>query len=336
MGTNSSIPHRSYTVAPTMPTPTSGVLPYTSAAAFRTALKALFAAIAKQDPRYTVNELQRQFAYDRILSRCFSTDGSERWVLKGAGALLARLPDARHSKDIDLYYAELAAPEEATAALVAAADRDIGDHFRFEVTKTTPLQEAAKGRRVHLSAYLGGLYATFHVDVVVGTPMSGQPDTVPPLTPLHLEGLVRPPYRAFPLADHCADKLCAIIETHEQAGGIRVSSRVKDLVDLALIARSQTVDGPALRAAILAGTGQRGLPLPTAFAVPDLDAWRTGFTRTASAAPGQPIPFADAVQLVKRFLDPVLAGPVSARWDPHKGWRPPGSADPAASEGTTA
>jgi len=320
-----------------MASSTPGELSYTSAAAFRTALKARFTAIAKQDPRYTVSELQRQFAYDRILSRCFSTDDAQRWVLKGAGALLARLPDARHSKDIDLHYAELAAgAEEATGALVAAADRDLGDHFRFEVTKTTPLQEAAKGRRIHLSAYLGGLYAAFHVDVVVGTPMSGWPDLVPPLTPLHIEGLVRPLYRAFPLPDHCADKLCAVIETHEQAGGIHVSSRVKDLVDLALIARSQTVDGPALRAAIVLGAAHRGLPLPAAFAVPDWEAWRTGFTKTISAAPGQSMSFADGLHLVQRFLDPVLAGPVNARWHPQTGWNAAGAPDPAASEGTTA
>ena len=331
MGTNSNTPRRVYTAVPSAPATGPRELPYTTAAAFRTALKARVTAIAKQDPRYTVNELQRQFTYDRILSRCFSGEDGQRWVLKGAGALLARLPDARHSKDIDLYYAELAAgPEEATAALLAAADRDIGDHFRFEATKTTQLQEAARGRRIHLSAYLGGLYATFHVDVVVGTPMSGQPDTVPPLTPLHIEGLVRPSYRAFPLSDHCADKLCAMIETHRQVGGTYVSSRVKDLVELALIARSQTIDGSALRAAILAGTAHRGLPMPTAFAVPDWDAWRTGFTKTIAAAPGEAMPFADAVQLVTRFLDPVLAGPVDARWNPGFGWSTPGPSDPSA------
>ncbi len=135
-------------------------------------------------------------------------------MLKGAGALLARLPGTRHSKDIDLYHAERsAAPDAAVAALARAADRDLGDHFRFELTKTTPLQETAKGRRVHLSSYLGSLYATFHVDVVVDTSLSGEPDKVPPLTPLRIDGLLRPPYRAFPLPDHCADKPCAIIAT---------------------------------------------------------------------------------------------------------------------------
>jgi len=53
-------------------------LPYLDAAAFRAALKARFAVIAKQDSRYTVNELQRQFAYDRLLSRCFCAEDGER------------------------------------------------------------------------------------------------------------------------------------------------------------------------------------------------------------------------------------------------------------------
>ncbi|MCA1681716.1 MAG: hypothetical protein LC700_00855, partial [Actinobacteria bacterium] len=50
------------------------------------------------------------------------------------------------------YYAERAAePDAAVAALARVADRDVGDHFRFELTKTTPLQETAKGWRVHLA-----------------------------------------------------------------------------------------------------------------------------------------------------------------------------------------
>lgn len=267
---------------------TGDELPYATAAAFRTALKVRFTEIAKHDSRFSVAELQRQFAYDRILSRCFSADDADRWMLKGAGALLARLPVARHSKDIDLYYAECAAaPDASVAALAHAADRDVGDHFRFELTKTTPLQETGKGRRVHLCAYLGSLYATFHVDVVVDTFLSGEPDSVPPLTPLRINGLLRPSYRAFPLPDHCADKLCAIIETHEQAGEVRNSTRVKDLVDLALIARTQHVDGSALRTTILSGTAHRRLPLPRSFSVPDLPSWSTGFAKTiGTQSPG--------------------------------------------------
>jgi hypothetical protein len=87
--------------------PTAGppVFPYGSAAAFRTALRDRFAAIAKADTRYSLDELQRQFAYDRALARLFTAPDADSWVLKGAGALLARLEQARHSKDIDVYFA---------------------------------------------------------------------------------------------------------------------------------------------------------------------------------------------------------------------------------------
>jgi hypothetical protein len=215
------------------------VFPYSSAAAFRTALRDRFAAIAKAETRYSLDELQRQFAYDRALARLFTSPDAVSWVLKGAGALLARLEQARHSKDIDVYYAEQsAAVSDATAALRRALRRDLGDFFGFEVTRIVPLQEEAKGSRVHVRASLGAkTFAVFHVDVVVGTVMSGEPDEVAPLTPLHIDGLVRPPYRAFPLPDHVADKLAAILGTHVRGESVTGSSRIKDLVDIALIAR---------------------------------------------------------------------------------------------------
>ncbi len=80
-----------------------GALPYDSARAFDAALKDRFRLTAKQGP-YSVAELRRQFAYDRLLARVF-TAHPERWILKGGGGLLARIPgQARHSLDIDLFY----------------------------------------------------------------------------------------------------------------------------------------------------------------------------------------------------------------------------------------
>lgn len=295
----------------------AAAFPYATAEAFRTALKDRFAAIAKAGAGYRVDELQRQFAYDRVLARCFTGEDKDRWVLKGAGALLARLAGAaRHSKDIDLYYDEQqAAADEAVDALQGALRRDLGDFFRFEVTGVSELQESAKGRRVHLSASLGAKrYADFHVDVVVGTAMSGQPDLVPPLTPLSINGLIRPEYRAFPIADHVADKLLAMVETHAQGGDIHVSSRVKDLVDIALIAATQRLDGSALRAALVTGAAHRRLGLPDRFVVPDPMAWRAGYARQARGS-AVTHNFEEAVGLATRLLDPVLAGPVAGIWD---------------------
>jgi hypothetical protein len=115
------------------PSPGPHVFPYASAAAFRTALRDRFAAIAKAETRYSLDELQRQFAYDRVLARLFTATDAASWVLQGAGALLARLEHARHSKDIDVYFAEQsAAASDATSALRRALSRDLGDFFGFE------------------------------------------------------------------------------------------------------------------------------------------------------------------------------------------------------------
>ena len=89
---------------------------------------------------------------------------------------------------------------------------------------------------------------------MVGTATSGEPDVVAPLTPLHVDGLVRPSYRVFPLPDHVADKFAAIVGTHIRGETVTGSSQIKDLVDIALVATTQPISGPALRAAVLAGT----------------------------------------------------------------------------------
>ncbi len=317
-------------------TSTGEAFPYATAAAFRAALRDRLSVLARAGG-HGLDELQRQFAYDRLLARAFTGPDADRWVLKGAGALLVRLPEAQHSRDIDLAFTPAAVPgdvltgpqdddavEDAVMSLIDAAGRDLGDHFRFEITRTSRLQEAAKGRRLHVVAYLGARYAAFHVDVVVGTAMTGAPQTASPLVALTIPGLVRPGYRLFPLADHVADKLCAIVEVHDRAGGPHVSTRVKDLVDLALIARTQQLAADASILAVRVGAAHRGLRLPERFAVPDLEVRRRGYPARAREAPGVVPDFDAAVGLVASFLDPVLDGTARGAWNPtqHNGNRP--------------
>jgi Nucleotidyl transferase AbiEii toxin, Type IV TA system len=219
--------------------------------------------------------------------------------------------------------------------LRTALGRDLDDFFGFEVTRIVPLQEEAKGSRVHVKAMLGAkTFAVFHIDVVVATAMSGEPDVVAPLTSLHIDGLVRPSYRAFPLPDHVADKFAAILGTHVRGETVTGSSRIKDLVDIGLIATTQQISGPALRAAVLAGTAHRNLSLPDAFAVPDEAVWRRGYPQSAADAPGPTPTFDEAVSLACALLNPVLKGPVSGNWDPAAAsWTPPAEYQPARPTG---
>jgi hypothetical protein len=291
---------------------------YETPSAFRKALKDRFGQIARTDRRYTLDELQHQFAYDRALARLFSSAEADQWVLKGAGALLARLPTARHSKDVDVFFdATDAEVDDAVDALRTALRVDLGDHFDFDITRVVQLQEAAKGARVHVNARLGPTpFATFHIDVVVGTAMTGTPDVIAPLTPLDIEGLVRPHYRVFPVADHLADKLCAIVGSYTRSGQPAGSSRVKDLVDIAIIATTQTIESAALRVAVVTNAALRQLELPDRFAVPDPAGWATRYLRVAAEAPGPVSDYDTAVSLASQIFDPVLDATAVGTWDP--------------------
>ena len=291
---------------------------YATPSAFRNALKDHFGQIAHADRRYSLNELQRQFAYDRALARLFSSDDAQKWVLKGAGALLARLKVARHSKDVDVFFdATDADVDDAVDALRDALRVDLRDHFDFDVTRVAPLQEEAKGTRVHVNARLGPTsFAAFHIDVVVGTVMTGTPDVVAPLTPLEIEGLARPHYRVFPVADHLADKLCAIIGTYTRDGHPASSSRVKDLVDIAIIATTQTINATALCIAVVANAALRKLELPERFAVPDPVGWAVRYPRVAAEAPGPVASYDTAVNLASQIFDPILDATAIGAWDP--------------------
>jgi hypothetical protein len=293
-------------------------LRYDTPSAFRKALKDRFGQIARADPRYSLDELQRQFAYDRVLARLFSSPEADRWVLKGASALLARLTTARHSKDVDVFFnATDADVHDAADALRVAILLDLGDYFNFGITRTTPLQEEVKGARVHVNARLGPTrFATFHIDVVVGTAMTATPDVVAPLTPLNIEGLIRPHYRVFPIADHLADKLCAVIASYTRDGQSTGSSRVKDLVDIAIIATTQTISFDELRIAVVTNATLRRLALPERFTVPDPAGWAVRYPRVAADAPG-PVPDYDtAIKLASQIFDPILAAEATGIWNP--------------------
>ncbi|MEU2612256.1 nucleotidyl transferase AbiEii/AbiGii toxin family protein [Micromonospora sp. NPDC007271] len=291
---------------------------YETPSAFRTALKERFGQIARIDRRYRLDELQRQFAYDRALARLFRSDDADRWVLKGAGALLARLTTARHSKDVDVFFnATDADVNDAVDALRAALRIDLGDHFAFDVTRVAPLQEEARGARVHVNARLGPTsFAGFHIDVVVGTVMTGTPDVVAPLTPLNIEGLVRPNYRVFPIADHLADKLCATIGTYARDGQPARSTRVKDLVDIAIIAITHAISADTLRTAVVSNAAMRKIELPERFVVPDAVGWAARYPRVAAEAPGTVPDYDTAISLASQIFDPVLDATAIGVWDP--------------------
>lgn len=266
-----------------------------------------------------LTDLQRQFAYDRLLCRVFTAD-PEGWVLKGAVAMLARLQvPGRHTKDIDLY--RLAgSPDEAERALRTAAGVDLGDYFRFTLGPGRPfVQGGTEVRRVPVEARLGvSVFAKFSVDLVTGIAMTAEPEKVSPLIPIEIGDIGSVRYRAYPVVDHIADKVFGVIESHPRRGqATEASTRYRDLADLAVFAHTATVDAEALLAALKSEASRRGLVLPTRLVVPAGSDWTAGYRRVARDAPGlHEQELGAAVETASRFLDPVLGGKAHGRWEP--------------------
>lgn len=84
-----------------------------------------------------------------------------------------------------------------------AASLDIGDWMRFEVGPSVNVRTAgAQGARVKVQSFIGTkIWAAFQVDIVAdGIQMTGEPDTVLPLTAIEFGDQERAPWRAYPLA----------------------------------------------------------------------------------------------------------------------------------------
>jgi Nucleotidyl transferase AbiEii toxin, Type IV TA system len=170
--------------------------PYGDPAAMRNAIADRLRPFAREHG-VELGNLQRQFAYDRLLCRVFRSE-PDRWVLKGATAMLARLGvDARHTLDVDLL-SRAGDLEEAERALRAAAALDLDDHFAFTLIPGQRIVQGAGVMRVRVVAFLGlKEFASFHVDLVAGLPITGVPDAVPGLVPLQLPGLATSTYSAI-------------------------------------------------------------------------------------------------------------------------------------------
>jgi len=290
---------------------------YNDPRAFRLAVTDRLRPLAR-DRGIELTDLLRQFAYDRLLCRVFTSD-PERWVLKGATAMLARLEGvARHTRDVDLL-SNTGGFSEAEQALRAAAALDLDDYFSFTLSPGRQIVQGAGATRVDVVAFLGVReFAKFHVDLVVGHSMTGITDVVSPLVAVDLPGLSSTTYRAYPVVDHVADKVCALLELHERASGLKEgSTRFRDLADLVVFAHTATLDATALTTALSSEAERRDLALPSRIAAPTGRDWPRGYAGVARGVPGlQERDLSSALETVGLFIDPVLAGTARGSWDP--------------------
>jgi hypothetical protein len=280
------------------------------------------AKIAAKATGVPSHALLRRFVFDRFLARVFHEPNGP-WVLKGGTAVLARVHDARTTKDVDLFHQANSLDAALEALRAAITEVRIDDHFRFVITKVEPSlgggQPAVDGCRVSVDAYCGAQKKdSFGVDLVTGSMMTTDPEIRVDIA-IDVRGIAAAPMRLYPVVDHIADKLCATQATYGD-GGTQPSSRVRDLVDLVVLGRTQDIDGDELVAAISAEWVHRSLPGRPVFAPPAQ--WATQYPRIARTvrACGGITTFPAAVAFVTTLLSPALDGSAAGqRWAADRG-----------------
>jgi len=231
---------------------------YATPGAFRKALEDRLKRIAHEE-KVDVNRLRRRVAFDRLLARLF-LPGEASWVLKGGYAMELLFETARATIDIDLTLPGLDATGGETndvmrEMLQQAAGASLGDWFEFTVA--APIMDLAAapygGARFPVEAKMDArIFARFHLDVGVGDVVMQPVHVAECRDWLAFAGIARPSVRIIPREQQFAEKLHAYTLPRSTP-----NSRVKDLVDLALLVHEGELEPSIVNAAIGATFGRR-------------------------------------------------------------------------------
>lgn len=284
---------------------------YSSASAFRRALEDRLRQQSLQSGVPLVR-MRKMIAFDRFLARLFQVQ-PDQWVVKGGLALQLRVGQrARTTKDIDLLM--LDQHRKIYPRLKEAGVLVLDDWFSFEMSRATqPTAEDFGGDRYQLQSLLDGrMFERVHLDVGVGDPLVEPVEYLQTPSLLEFAGFSPTRVPCYPITQQIAEKLHACTRTFQSGK----SSRVKDYVDILLLAGMGTIEGDRLREAIKATFEARqthSVPMKMPEPPPG---WGRPFQRMAAEVQLEQRSIQDAQAALQQFLNPVLSGNQIGLWDP--------------------
>lgn len=295
---------------------------YETARALRTALEERLrrrATTGELVDAAVLSRLRKRVTFERFLARLTATVPAG-WVLKGGFALEIRLGDlARATKDIDIDWTM--SEREVFDLLRRAAEHDLGDFFAFRIELAeSPPDLGGAGQRWRLIAELDAReFETVLVDVGVDAGLLLGASELRLPTALDFAGEEPIAVPVLGLEQHVAEKVHAY--TRRYGRDASPSSRVKDLVDIVLVAGTLELDAGQLDAALAGIFEQRGThDLPSALPAPPAD-WRQAWRRFADELP-IPADLHAGHDQAAALIDPVVADRASGRWSPEAlAWR---------------
>jgi hypothetical protein len=290
---------------------------YQSGAAFRHALEDRLRLQSLQSGIPLVR-MRKMIAFDRFLARLLNNQ-PDHWIIKGGFALQLRLGErARTTKDIDVLL--LAQQPAVYSELRKVGMLDLADWFSFDVANAaSSFPENFGGTRYQLESFLDGrTFERFHLDVGVGDVLIDPVEYLQTPDMLAFAGLPPTIVPCYPVTQRIAEKLHACTRTFQSGE----STRVKDYVDVLLLAGMGKIDGHRLYEAINSTFYTRNThPLPSQLPTPPQH-WLRPFQRMAREVKLEHASLEEADKAMKTFLNPVLSGKVIGSWDPlHWDWQ---------------
>lgn len=281
---------------------------YATAGAFRRALEERLKGIS-QTEKIDLSRLRRQVSFDRLLARLFR-DEAVPWALKGGYALELRFKSARSTIDIDLTVNRVTQASEGSESatqvremLQERASVSLDDWFEFMIGPPMMDLTAAPygGARYSIEARMDGrTFARFHLDAGVGDVVLQPLETTECRDWLGFAGIEKPRVWMISGEQQFAEKIHAYTLPRGSP-----NSRVKDLVDLALLIGNGQLERARVADALHLTFARRGThALPATLIVPPED-WQTSF-RTLAEECGLDPDITAVFKNVRAFLESVL------------------------------
>ncbi len=250
-------------------------------------------------------------SFDRLLARLFHSE-SPPWVLKGGYALELWSKTARSTVDIDLTLQPIPAAggSDTVAGIVremlqSAANVSLGDWFEYKIGPPILDLDAAPygGARYPIEARMDArIFARFHLDAGIGDAVMQPLEALECRDWLGFAGIEGCQVLMIPREQQFAEKLHAYTLPRSNP-----NSRVKDLVDLALLSGSGALNRQRVLAALRLTFEMRAThAMPAELAAPPSD-WQPPFQALAAEC-GLPTDITIVFSRLSEFLEKVLAG----------------------------
>lgn len=270
-----------------------------------------------------LNRVRTLLVMERFLTRMVAV-APDAFVLKGGLALELRLARARTTRDVDVLARGDADGADALMQRAASFVSEPQDHIVFSVAPNADAPEidgegvCYHGRRYRVTPTIASrpFGDPFGVDVAIADAVVGAPEVLEGSDFFARYGLSRLRVPVYPLPTHIAEKVHAL--TLPRA---RPNSRLKDLVDVALLSEVDGHDADLLRTAInRTFTFRASHRAPERLPDPPGE-WRSKYG-TMQVDERLRWPTLDDLQgAAMAFLDPVLAG-AAGRWEASsRSWR---------------